>query len=84
MKVDGTDPKYGDWRDDLVRDGYAIIKGAIPKERALNYADRMYALAESLYVYHFKQSSRYMRPILVWSFMEGRMAVKTASDTLRT
>lgn len=21
MKLDGTDPVYGDWRDDLVRDG---------------------------------------------------------------
>lgn len=21
MRLDGTDPKFGDWRDDLVRDG---------------------------------------------------------------
>jgi hypothetical protein len=48
MKVDGTDPKYGDWRDDLVRDGYAVIKGAVPSERAAIYADRMLALLESL------------------------------------
>src|SRR5687767_15073677 len=26
MKCDGTDPSYGDWRDDLVRDGYAVVK----------------------------------------------------------
>lgn len=50
LKVDGTDPKFGDWRDDLIRDGYAVVKGAVPKERALNYADRMLSLMESLYV----------------------------------
>lgn len=48
LRVDGTDPVYGDWRDDLIRDGYAVIKGAIPRERALDYADRMLALIESL------------------------------------
>ena len=48
LKIDGTDPKYGDWRDDLVRDGYAVIKGAVPSERAAIYADRMLALLESL------------------------------------
>jgi hypothetical protein len=48
MKVDGTDRRYGDWRDDLIRDGYAVIKGAIPKERALSYANRFYGLVESL------------------------------------
>ena len=48
IKLDGTDRRYGDWRDDLVRDGYAVIKGAIPRERALSYANRMYGLIESL------------------------------------
>ena len=48
MQVDGNDPSFGDWRDDLVRDGYAVVKGAVPPERALKYADQMYALAESL------------------------------------
>lgn len=48
MKVDGTDPKYGDWRDDLARDGYAVVKGAIPKERAERYADQMYTWLEGL------------------------------------
>lgn len=28
---------YGDFRDDLVRDGYCVVKGAIPKERAEGY-----------------------------------------------
>ena len=48
LKVDGTDAKYGDWRDDLVRDGYAVVKGAIPRERADEYADQMYSWLESL------------------------------------
>lgn len=48
LKVDGTDPSYGDWRDDLVRDGYAVIKGAVPRERADKYADAMYSWLEGL------------------------------------
>lgn len=48
MKVDGKDVKYGDWRDDLTRDGYAVIKGAIPRERADKYADKMYSWLEGL------------------------------------
>ena len=48
MKMDGSDPKYGDWRDDLLRDGFAVIKGAIPRERADKYADSMYSWLEGL------------------------------------
>lgn len=48
LKVNGTDPTFGDWRDDLIRDGYAVVKGAVPKERALTYADKMFTLLESL------------------------------------
>lgn len=49
LQVDASaGPCYGDWRDDLIRDGYAVIKGAIPLDRAQSYADRMLALAESL------------------------------------
>lgn len=48
LKVDGTDPSYGDWRDDLARDGYAVIKGAIPRERADKYADAMFSWLEGL------------------------------------
>ena len=48
MRVDGTDAKFGDWRDDLARDGYAVIKGAIPRERADKYADQMYSWLEGL------------------------------------
>ncbi|KAG7706865.1 hypothetical protein KL914_002749 [Ogataea haglerorum] len=28
---------YGDWRDDLFRDGYAVVKNAVPRERAQQY-----------------------------------------------
>lgn len=48
LKVDDSDPAYGDWRDDLVKDGYAVIKGANPAEKIEGYADRMYSLIESL------------------------------------
>lgn len=29
--------QHGDWRDDFFRDGYVVIKGVIPKERAQQY-----------------------------------------------
>lgn len=48
MKIDGTDPTYGDWRDDLIRDGFAVVKGAVPADRVEKYADQMYTLIESL------------------------------------
>jgi hypothetical protein len=48
MRVDGTDNHFGDFRDELTRDGFAIVKGAIPKERALKYADEMYSWLEGL------------------------------------
>ena len=39
---------FGDFRDDLQRDGFAIIKGAVPRERADKYADEMYQWLEDL------------------------------------
>jgi hypothetical protein len=51
--IKGEDSKvkqYGDFRDDLIRDGFAVIKGAIPRERADMYSDQMYAFLEDLYV----------------------------------
>jgi hypothetical protein len=41
---------YGDFRDDLVKDGFAIVKGAIPKERAAQYVDKMQTYLEELCV----------------------------------
>lgn len=48
LKADGSDPVYGDWRDDLVRDGFAVVKGAIARDRADKYADEMYSWLEGL------------------------------------
>jgi len=42
---------YGDFRDDLERDGFAVIKGAIPRERADVYAEAMFKWLEDLYVF---------------------------------
>lgn len=39
---------HGDWRDDLIRDGYVVVKGAVPKERALQYGDDMMTYLETL------------------------------------
>lgn len=47
-KMDASATSYNDWRDDLARDGYAIIKGAVPRERADKYADAMYSWLEGL------------------------------------
>ena len=46
MALDGRPTNYGDFRDDLNRDGYAVIKGAIPRERALEYSDKFYNYIE--------------------------------------
>lgn len=44
----GPDHKYGDFRDGLIRDGYAVIKGAIPRERADQYAEEFHKFLEDL------------------------------------
>ncbi|CEI63388.1 hypothetical protein FVEN_g85 [Fusarium venenatum] len=38
---------YGDWRDDLMRDGYAVVKGAIPRERADQYGEEIMSYLEN-------------------------------------
>lgn len=48
MALDGKPTSYGDFRDDLNRDGYAVIKGAVPKERAQAYSDAFYTYLEGL------------------------------------
>ena len=42
------DITYGDWRDDLARDGYVVVKGAVPRDRALQYGDEMLTYLEDL------------------------------------
>jgi hypothetical protein len=39
---------FGDFRDDLLRDGFAVVKGAVPRERADNYAEDMFQWLEDL------------------------------------
>lgn len=39
---------FGDFRDDLLRDGFAVVKGAVPRERADDYADQMFQWLEDL------------------------------------
>ncbi|RMJ27111.1 Phytanoyl-CoA dioxygenase PhyH [Aspergillus sp. HF37] len=46
MALDGRPTAYGDFRDDLNRDGYAVIKGAIPLERAEKYSNAFYDYLE--------------------------------------
>jgi hypothetical protein len=42
-----SDAKHGDFRDDLLRDGFCVVKGAIPRERADQYAEEMYKYVET-------------------------------------
>ncbi len=58
MRVRGVEPSecldfsgntvYGDFRDDVVRDGFAVIKGAIPAERAAMYEGQFHEYLEEL------------------------------------
>ena len=33
---------FGDWRDDFFANGYAVVKGAIPREKALQYQQKAF------------------------------------------
>lgn len=44
----GEQHQYGDFRDDIIRDGLAVVKAAVPRERADNYADRFHQWLEDL------------------------------------
>ncbi|KAH8425123.1 uncharacterized protein LDX57_002872 [Aspergillus melleus] len=46
MALDGEPTNYGDFRDDLNRDGYAVIKGAVPRDRADKYSDAFFGYLE--------------------------------------
>lgn len=48
LRLNGTDATFGDWRDDLIRDGYAVVKGAVPRENAKMYAEAYHEWLESL------------------------------------
>lgn len=40
----------GDFRDDLARDGYAVVKGALSRETAEAVAEKVYQYLEGLHV----------------------------------
>jgi hypothetical protein len=44
----GLKGPIADWHHDLIRDGYAVVKGAVPLERANQYANDMYSWLEGL------------------------------------
>jgi len=48
MKLDGQPANYGDFRDELNRNGYVVVKGTIPRDRADAYSDKFYSYLESL------------------------------------
>jgi hypothetical protein len=50
LMLNGTDKLYGDFRDDLARDGFAVVKGAVPADRAAKYVGDMHEWLESLWV----------------------------------
>lgn len=39
---------HGDFRDDLIHDGYVVVKGAIPRDRADKYGEEMMSYLENL------------------------------------
>jgi hypothetical protein len=47
--VEGAQAHYDDFRDILLRDGFALVKGAVPRERADKYAAQMFEWLEELY-----------------------------------
>ena len=48
LQLRGSTTEFGDFRDDLARDGYAVIKGAIPRDRAQYYGDKFFQYLENL------------------------------------
>ncbi|PVH99936.1 hypothetical protein DM02DRAFT_672322 [Periconia macrospinosa] len=51
-KID-TEVLTGDWRDDLFRDGFVVVKGVLSPEQAQGYKDRMFEWLET-FPYGFK------------------------------
>lgn len=49
MEESPPDPSvtYGDWRDQLLNDGYVLLKDVLTPDRALSYVDRMMTWLES-------------------------------------
>ncbi|EXJ94891.1 hypothetical protein A1O1_00009 [Capronia coronata CBS 617.96] len=52
-----TSKSHGDWRDDLFRDGYVVVKNAIPEQRCQYYIDQMFKWLEK-FPFGFKRDDR--------------------------
>ena len=65
---EGEGKVYGDFRDDLLRDGVAVVKGAAPRDRALGTADKMFKWLEDLYESFLPQTlwSKFARCFRQW------------------
>lgn len=48
--LSGQNGPIADWHKDLIRDGFVVVKGAVPKDRADKYADQMFSWLEDLCV----------------------------------
>lgn len=48
LRLKASKNPVNDWQADLIRDGYAVVKGAVAKEKAAKYAERMYQYLEGL------------------------------------
>lgn len=48
LRLKASNSPVNDWQADLARDGYAVVKGAVAKEKAAQYAERMYKYFEDL------------------------------------
>lgn len=42
------DQHFGDWRDDLARDGFVILRGTVPPKRAEAYRQRAFDWIENV------------------------------------
>lgn len=52
-----TSSVTGDWREDLFRDGFVVVKGVLSAEKAQSYQERMFQWLET-FPYGFKADER--------------------------
>lgn len=50
-----TSEAYSDWRDQLIKDGYVVLKGVISHDKARRYLDSMFEWLEG-FPYGFETS----------------------------
>ncbi|KAH8897559.1 hypothetical protein GQ53DRAFT_802870 [Thozetella sp. PMI_491] len=52
-----TATTYADWRDQLIKDGYVVLKGVVSRDRAQHYLDSLFDWLET-FPYGFKKDDR--------------------------